>query len=106
MRLFMTQINRIKQFSDAFGPSGFEDDVVALAQEEAAPFCVCKEDHMRNLYLTRKEDTGKGVNIMLDAHSDEVGFIIQAVKPNGLLQMCIRDRNETLVSLMVKENSV
>lgn len=86
MRLFMTQINRIKKFSDAFGPSGFEDDVVALAQEEAAPFCVFREDHMRNLYMTRKEDTGKGVNIMLDAHSDEVGFIIQAVKPNGLLR--------------------
>ena len=30
----MKQIDRIRKFSDAFGPSGFEDAVVAYAQEE------------------------------------------------------------------------
>lgn len=86
MRIIMKQIDRIKKFSDAFGPSGFEDDVVALAQEEAGAVCECKEDHMRNLYMTRKGSSDDGVNIMLDAHSDEVGFIVQAVKSNGLLR--------------------
>ena len=82
----MKQIDRIKKFSDAFGPSGFEDAVIAYAQEEIRDICTCKEDHMRNLYMDLKGNTQGGVNIMLDAHSDEVGFIVQAVKSNGLLR--------------------
>ena len=82
----MKQIDRIRKFSDAFGPSGFEDAVVAYAQEEVREICTCKEDHMRNLYMNLKGSSQGGVNIMLDAHSDEVGFIVQAVKSNGLLR--------------------
>ena len=41
---------------------------------------------MRNLYMNLKGNSQGGVNIMLDAHSDEVGFIVQAVKSNGLLR--------------------
>ena len=82
----MKQIDRIRKFSDAFGPSGFEDAVVAYAQEEVREICTCKEDHMRNLYMNLKGNSQGGVNIMLDAHSDEVGFIVQAVKSNGLLR--------------------
>ena len=67
----MKQIDRIKKFSDAFGPSGFEDAVIAYAQEEIRDICTCKEDHMRNLYMDLKGNTQGGVNIMLDAHSDE-----------------------------------
>ena len=38
----MKQIDRIRKFSDAFGPSGFEDAVVAYAQEEVREICTCK----------------------------------------------------------------
>lgn len=82
----MNEIERIKGFSNAFGPSGFEDDVVAFAKEVVADICAVQEDKMRNLYMKPKEGSRNGVSILLDAHSDEVGFIIQAVKPNGTLR--------------------
>ena len=46
-----------------------------LAQEEVREICTCKEDHMRNLYMNLKGNSQGGVNIMLDAHSDEVGSV-------------------------------
>ena len=67
----------IMRLSDAFGPSGMEDEVVAIAKEELSDFHV-KEDRMRNLYI-EPQDKQNGVNILLDAHMDEVGFIIQAI---------------------------
>lgn len=82
----MDEIKRIQAFSNAFGPSGFEDDVVALAKQETASFCEVKEDHMRNVYMTFNNPKKQGVQILLDAHSDEVGFIVQAIKPNGTLR--------------------
>lgn len=80
----MEEKSLIMRLSDAFGPSGMEDDVVAIAKEELANFII-KEDHMRNVYIEPQEKKD-GVSILLDAHMDEVGFIIQAVKPNGLLR--------------------
>ena len=82
----MDERKRIQAFSNAFGPSGFEDDVIALARTEVQDVCDIKEDHMRNLYMTLKQQKTQGVRILLDAHSDEVGFIVQAIKPNGTLR--------------------
>lgn len=82
----MNEIERIKKFSDAFGPSGFEDDVIVIAKEECQDVCDVMEDHMRNLYINLRQQQNQGVSILLDAHSDEVGFIVQAVKPNGTLR--------------------
>ena len=76
----------IRRLSDAPGASGFEDAVVAVAREYAAPLGEIKEDFLRNLYITRKENTGDKPVIMIDAHSDEVGLIIHSIKPNGTLR--------------------
>lgn len=83
----MNDKKRIISLSDAFGPSGFEDEVIAIAKDEVCDICEVHEDSMRNLYMNLKQasDT-KGVTILLDAHSDEVGFIVQAIKPNGTLR--------------------
>lgn len=76
----------IRSLSDAFGPSGFEDDVVKAAREYAKDIGTIEEDSLRNLYLSRKENRGDRPVIMLDAHSDEVGFMIHSIKPNGTLR--------------------
>lgn len=75
----------IRQLSEAKGASGFEDEVTALAAKWAAPFCDTRETNIRNLYLHPKQNTGTRPVIMLDAHSDEVGMMVQAIHPNGLL---------------------
>ena len=79
-------IEMIRKLSDARGPSGFEDEVVSAGREYAASFGTLEEDCLRNLYIYRKENTGNKPVIMLDAHSDEVGFMIHSIKPNGTLR--------------------
>ena len=79
-------LEMIRKLSDAPGPSGFEDAVVDIAKEYAADLGVLEEDCLRNLYIYRKENTGTKPVIMLDAHSDEVGFMIHSIKPNGTLR--------------------
>ena len=86
MRSIEQQLNMIEKLSNAFGPSGFEDDVLAAARELAKDIGPIEEDSMRNLYIHRKENTGTRPVIMLDAHSDEVGFMIHSIHENGTLR--------------------
>ena len=76
----------ISTLSDANGPSGFEDEVTAAARAEMEELSVVSEDALRNLYLSRRENTGDRPVIMLDAHSDEVGFMIRQILPNGMMR--------------------
>lgn len=76
----------MERLSNAFGPSGFEEEVTAVAREYAQEFADVEEDNIRNLYIKRRSNTGDKPLIMLDAHSDEVGFMVQFIKPNGTLQ--------------------
>lgn len=86
----MNQKELIQKLSDAFGPSGFEEDVLRVCRDylsECAPDAAesIGEDFMRNLYIYRKGNTGEKPVLMLDAHGDEVGYIVQAVRENGLI---------------------
>ncbi len=76
----------LQELSDAPGASGFEDAVVAVARKYVDSIGNLAEDFLRNLYIHRKENTGTKPLVMLDAHSDEVGLIIQHIKPNGTLR--------------------
>ncbi len=76
----------LKALSDAPGPSGFEDEVVAVARRYAEGLGRLEEDCLRNFYIYRKENTGDRPVIMVDAHSDEVGLMIHSIKPNGTLR--------------------
>lgn len=82
-----TTLEMIAAISNANGASGFEDDVVAAIRPYAEGLGEVTEDRMRNLYIRRKENSGKRPVVQLDAHSDEVGFMVQAVCPNGTLRI-------------------
>ena len=82
----MNHLKMISALSNAFGPSGFEDDVVALARSFAPQSARIEEDCLCNLYIYRPENTGGRPVLQLDAHSDEVGFMVQAIRPNGTLK--------------------
>ena len=81
-----TTLTMIQELADAPGASGFEDAVVEVARKYAEPIGHMEEDFLRNLYIHRKENTGDKPVLMLDAHSDEVGFMIHSIKPNGTLR--------------------
>lgn len=78
-------VELVEKFSNARGISGFEDEVVAIARDYVDTDFDVTEDNMRNLYINNKANTGDAPVIQFDAHSDEVGFIVQAIKPNGTL---------------------
>ena len=76
----------IRDLSNANGVSGIEDDVVQIAKDYIDPFAQVIEDHMRNLRIARNGNTQIKPQLQLDAHSDEVGYMIQAIKPNGTMR--------------------
>ena len=80
----MSKIELIRDLTNAFGPSGFEEDVLDSAKKYLNNFEV-DTDSMNNLYAKLKGNKGKRYKILLDAHSDEVGFIVQSILDNGLL---------------------
>ena len=83
----MDQLKLMQEITDAFGPAGFEDEVVAVMRRYTHKDAITHEDSLRNYYLRRPIDQGSDKPIvMLDAHSDEVGFIIQSIQPNGLMR--------------------
>lgn len=79
-------IRLLKDLSEARSPSGFEDESVQAAHHYAAPFCRIEEDHLRNLYLYPRNFKGNKPIFLLDAHSDEVGFMVHSIHPNGCLR--------------------
>ena len=82
-----TTLQMIAAISNANGVSGFEDDVVAAILPYAEQVGETKVDRMRNVFIRRKENTGSRPVVQLDAHSDEVGFMVQAICPNGTLRI-------------------
>ncbi|MGF0055484.1 M42 family metallopeptidase [Peptoniphilaceae bacterium SGI.097] len=99
-------IQRIQDLSNAAGASGFEKPVSNLIQQEWKSFGKSLIDKMNNVYLLRnknsqtmdspvsplttdlpEEASGRKLRLQLDAHLDEVGFVVQAILPNGTLRI-------------------
>ena len=85
----MTERERaiLQALCEANAPSGFEDETVKIARAAIGDVCDVKEDHLRNLYLYRRKNTGGKPVLMLDAHSDEVGFMVHSIRPTGTLRV-------------------
>lgn len=78
--------NRLKSICDLGGVSGFEDDVVFYLQDQLKEVGQTHIDSMLNLYVHRNENTDDKPLVMLDAHTDEVGFMVRYIRPNGLIE--------------------
>jgi putative aminopeptidase FrvX len=80
-------LKMISDISNAKGISGFEDEVVDVIRSYSQSYGKQKEDSLRNFYIHRKENQGERPIVLLDAHSDELGFMVQAIRPNGTIQI-------------------
>ena len=73
----MDMLDILTQLTCAPGPSGLEHQVVKLAETLLAPFVdSVKTDRMGNLLGYRFCQRAKAHTLMLDAHLDEVGFMV------------------------------
>ena len=82
----MADIQLMEELSNAFGPSGFEEEVCRVIYRHTREFQV-SNDAMCNVYMRRKDFSGKKPVVMLDAHLDECGFMVQSIRENGLLNI-------------------
>lgn len=74
----------LEKLSMAHGPSGYEGDVRNIIREEIKDYVEdIKVDFMGNIIAHKK---GTGPKILLDAHMDEVGFIITKYNDDGTLK--------------------
>ncbi|MDO4295350.1 MAG: M20/M25/M40 family metallo-hydrolase [bacterium] len=120
----MIDIKLTEDLSNAFGPSGFEEDVVKTLYRHCREEFSLQHDAMHNVFMRFQESSkerkfsctrlmdepphheslsgalgipelsaayrqrdfqSKKPLLMLDAHSDECGFMVQAIQENGLL---------------------
>jgi endoglucanase len=76
----------LEQLSNAFGPSGHEDEVRAILTDVVKPLVdEVRVDRVGNLVATRRgrrEDV-----LLLDAHMDEVGFLVSYIDDAGFLRL-------------------
>lgn len=79
-------LSLIQEMSNAFGPSGFEEGPIAVAREYMKDYATISEDCLRNLYFYRPNHSGNKPVLMLDAHNDEVGFMVHSIRSNGTLR--------------------
>ena len=98
------EIQMLKDFSDANATSGFETEFVKLFTDTVKDYADLEVDGMLNVYAAKKQNKGQRPVIQLDAHSDAVGLLTQAVRPNGLLKFVTLGgwNNVVLPSMKVK----
>ena len=80
-------LEMIAAISNANGAPGFEDGVVDAILPYAKELGETTVDRMRNVFIRRRGNTGSRPVVQLDAHSDEVAFMVQAICPNGTLRI-------------------
>ena len=77
----------LQKLSNAFGPSGYEDEVREIIKSEMQNLCdEMYEDNIGNLICHKKGLLINNKSIMLTAHMDEVGFIISYITTDGYLK--------------------
>ncbi len=75
----------IKTLSESFGVSGFEDEVATVAKHYLDSSFEVNSDKMGNILINQPYQTQDKLHVLLDAHLDEVGFIVQAIRDNGMI---------------------
>lgn len=79
-------VELLKKLTALDGTSGDEGAVRDYIISEIKPFCETRVDALGNLIAFKKGKTAPDRKIMLDAHTDEVGFIVTSITDDGFLR--------------------
>lgn len=69
---------------ESVGVSGNESEAAKKAMEYLSEYMPCETDALGSV-IGRKE--GKGVNILLDAHIDQIGLVVTSIDDKGFLRV-------------------
>lgn len=78
-------IKMAEAFTNAFGAPGFEDDVLEEIKKYVSKM-KWERDSINNLFVYLGEQDEKKPTVLLDCHSDEVGFMVEHINDNGSLR--------------------
>jgi len=79
----------LKQLTETFGPSGYEENVRKLIQAEVKPLAdEIKVDALGSLIVHKRpgKQTKNTKRIMIAAHMDEIGLMVSHVDENGFVR--------------------
>ena len=77
----------IKKLVEAYGPSGYEDEVRDIIRAELeGKVDELRTDNLGNL-IAYKKGSGGGKRIMISAHMDEIGLIVSYVDKKGFARI-------------------
>lgn len=80
-------LSLVKELCLLNGVSSGEDEVRAFIREKAAPYAeTMRTDALGNLIVFKKGAKATGNKLMLTAHMDEVGFIVNDITEDGYLK--------------------
>ena len=84
----MVNLNTLKQLSEAFGPSGFEEEVNTIISNEFNSLNSFKRtvDGLVSVIFSKHNDSSLPV-ISLVAHMDEIGYLVKYVDDNGFVKV-------------------
>lgn len=78
-------VSLISELSNANGISGFEDEVLDVIRKHTDGSGKQSRDSLLNLYVEDGRDSSLPL-VHLDCHTDEVGFMVKAIRPDGMLE--------------------
>jgi len=79
----------LKQLTEAFGPSGYEDNIRKIVQAEVKALAdEIKVDALGNLIARKRlsKQTKDTKKIMIAAHMDEIGLMVSHIDANGFVR--------------------
>ena len=76
----------LKTLVETHGSAGFEEDVQKVFRERLKDLCESVETDVMGSVIACLKDTG-GPKILLDGHSDEIGFLVRYIDEKGYLYL-------------------
>jgi putative aminopeptidase FrvX len=77
----------LEKLSNAFGPSGNEAEIRQIIRKELEGWVDFSYDRLGSIICRRKGGREDAPKIMLAAHMDELGFIVQDISKDGFLKL-------------------
>src|SRR4030042_472728 len=81
----MDRIGLLKELADAFGISGFEEDVGLIFKDKLPKGLKIEKDGIGSI-IAEKTGTSDRPRIMIAAHLDEIGFMVKDITKDGFIK--------------------
>lgn len=79
----MTTLELLEKLTTPVAVSGAENNIVNLLKDMLSQYGEVTVDNLNNVYCT----FGEGYHFLLDAHIDEIGFIVKSISDDGFIKV-------------------